>query len=411
MLRSLYEWNATGSDDEFVIFATESLPPALSCFNGHFWTVKSLTVVQPASVREQTLNVVRRIAGEGPHRQVWRRLRAMVQDNADRVVSRPDITQQFHDSGVELCVYPYPLALSFESQVPYVMAVHDLQHRLQPEFPEVSADGQWESREHLFRNGARYATLLLADSEVGKEDILNFYGPYGVSPDQVKVLPFLPASYLVQDISETERQRVRDAYQLPERYLFYPAQFWPHKNHVRIVQALGRLKEEHGVKIEIVFCGSHSRTIREETFREVLSLSRQLGLEKQIHYAGYVPDQDMSGIYAEAVALVMPTFFGPTNIPVLEAWALGCPVLTSDIRGIREQAQDGAVLVDPRSVEAIADGIYRLWTNDNLAQTVVQRGRQLLAAYTPADYQERVIEIVEDAKTRVRQRKYRTSKK
>ena len=51
-----------------------------------------------------------------------------------------------------------------------------LQHRLQPEFPEVSANGEWEWREYLFRNGARYATLLLADSEVGKEDILNFYG-------------------------------------------------------------------------------------------------------------------------------------------------------------------------------------------------------------------------------------------
>jgi glycosyltransferase involved in cell wall biosynthesis len=67
-------------------------------------------------------------------------------------------------------------------------------------------------------------------------------------------------------------------------------------------------------------------------FREVMSLSCQLGLEKEIHYLGYVPNEDMSGIYAEAVALVMPTFFGATNIPILEAWAFGCPVLTSDIR-------------------------------------------------------------------------------
>jgi glycosyltransferase involved in cell wall biosynthesis len=285
------------------------------------------------------------------------------------------------------------------------MAVHDLQHRLQPEFPEVSANGKWEWREHLFRNGTRYATLLLADSEVGKEDILNFYGPYGVTPDRVKVLPFLPASYLVQDVSESERLRVRTSHQLPERYLFYPAQFWPHKNHVRIVQALGLLKEEHGVEIEVVFCGSHTGEIRERTFREVMSLSCRLGLEKDIHYLGYVPDQDMSGIYAGAVALVMPTFFGPTNIPILEAWAFGCPVLSSDIRGIRAQVQDGGVLVDPRSVESIADGIYRLWTNDTLSQTLVERGRRRLAAYTPADYQQRLIQILEEAKMSVRQQK------
>jgi glycosyltransferase involved in cell wall biosynthesis len=60
---------------------------------------------------------------------------------------------------------------------------------------------------------------------------------------------------------------------------------------------------------------------------------------------------------------VMPTFFGPTNIPVLEAWAFGCPVLTSDIRGIREQVGDAALLADPTSVEAIADGIHQLWTD------------------------------------------------
>jgi glycosyltransferase involved in cell wall biosynthesis len=110
----------------------------------------------------------------------------------------------------------------------------------------------------------------------------------------------------------------------------------------------------------------------------------------------------MSGLYAGAVALVMPTFFGPTNIPVLEAWAYGCPVLTSDIRGIREQVGDAGVLVDPRSVESIAEGIHRLWTSKSLAQTLVQRGYQRLGEYTPADYRQRLIEILEEAKIRVR---------
>jgi len=304
-----------------------------------------------------------------------------------------------------------PNSLAFETGIPYVMAIHDLQHRLQPEFPEVSANGAWEVREYLFRNGTRYATLLLTDSEVGKEDILNFYGPYGVTPDRVKVLPFLPACYLAVDVSESERQRVRTIYHLPERYLFYPAQFWPHKNHACIVQALGLLKQEHHIKVPIVFCGSYAGAIRRRTFREVMSLSHQLGLEDQVHYLGYVPDDDMSGLYAEALALVMPTFFGPTNIPVLEAWAFGCPVLTSDIRGIREQVGDAGVLVNLRSAEAIADGIYRLWTDENLRRTLVDRGRQRLAAYTPDDYRKRLIEILEEVKARVRSERPKSAKR
>jgi glycosyltransferase involved in cell wall biosynthesis len=407
MLRALHEWKEKRSEDDFVIFAGEPRHPLLTSLNGRHWTIISLE----QSHQRQTLNFLRHVVGEGPHRKAWRWMRRVIQQrqstalNPDVVRSRPDLAPKFVSSGSELVFYPVPQSLSFEVGIPYVMAIHDLQHRLQPEFPEVSANGEWEWREYLFRNGARHATLLLADSEVGKEDILHFYGPYGVTPDQVKVLPFLPACYLGADISESERHRLRRTYQLPQRYLFYPAQFWPHKNHTRIVQALGLLKQAHNLKIPAVFCGANTGAIRERNFRDMMSLACRLGVENEIRYLGYVPDEDMSGMYAGAVALVMPTFFGPTNIPVLEAWSFGCPVLTSDIRGIREQVQDAAVLVDPRSVEAIAEGIYQLWTDANLRLALCDRGRARLAVYTPDDYRRRLIAIVEEAKARVQSEK------
>jgi glycosyltransferase involved in cell wall biosynthesis len=415
ILHVLNQWKSDGCEDHFVLFTDEITHPAVATgTNGDGWIIK------PLQRPSQVLNMLRRIIGEGPHREMWRWLRLQMSQHPilrKPALPDPDVVRYeveanrwFNNCGVDLMIYPAPTPLSFEAGVPYVMAIHDLQHRLQPEFPEVSANGEWERREYRYRNGARCATLLLADSEVGKEDILNFYGPYGVTPDQVKVLPYLPACYLATDVSQSERQRVRAIYRLPERYLFYPAQFWPHKNHIRIVQALGLLKQKHKLDIPAVFCGSYTGEIRERIMRDVMSLSSQLGLEKQIHYLGYVPDQDMSGIYAEAVALVMPTFFGPTNIPILEAWAFGCPVLTSDIRGVREQAQDAAVLVDPRSIEAIADGIYRLWTDENLACRLANLGRQRLGSYTPDDYYRRLIEILEEAKARVYSQKSNSAK-
>ena len=410
MLRALHEWTDSRCEDEFVVFSLEAPKSVLESLNGRGWTFKALVLEQSPSRQQKILDVLRGFVGEGPHREAWRWLRRQLQPDPYAAQSRPDIEQWFRSCGVELMLYAAHTSLPFEAGVPYVMAIHDLQHRLQPEFPEVSANGEWEAREYYLRNGARYATLLLADSEVGKEDILNFYGPYGVTADQVKVLPYLPASCLAVDVSESEQQQVQMKYRLPDRYLFYPAQFWPHKNHSRIVQALGLLKQEHCLKIPVVFCGSPTGEIRERAFHEVMSLSSQLGLEKEICHLGYVPDEDMSAIYARAAALVMPTFFGPTNIPVLEAWAFGCPVLTSDIRGIREQVGDAAVLVNPRSVEAIADGIYRIWMDQNLGRMLGERGRQRLATYGPDDYRRRLIEILEEAKTRVRSEKLRGSK-
>jgi glycosyltransferase involved in cell wall biosynthesis len=227
------------------------------------------------------------------------------------------------------------------------------------------------------------------------------YGEYGITPDRVKVLPFLPASYLAEDVPEAEKRRVGEIYDLPEQYLFYPAQYWPHKNHSRVVEALGLLKQEHRLEVPIVLCGTYAGTIREATFKQINSLSRRLHIENQILHIGYVPDDDISALYATAAGLVMPTFFGPTNIPVLEAWALGCPVLTSDIRGIREQVSDAAILVDPKSAEAIADGIYRLLTEDDLRETLVTKGRQRLALYGPADYRSLLFDVLKEAETRV----------
>jgi glycosyltransferase involved in cell wall biosynthesis len=292
-------------------------------------------------------------------------------------------------------VYPAVHPFSFESGVPFVVAVHDLQHRLQPHFLEVSANGEWEHREYVFPHAIDRATLVLADSEVGREDIISLYG----SPeDRVKVLPFPPP--IAVDVSDDEARRVALKYELPDLYGFYPAQFWPHKNHARIVQAVA-VARDRGVDITVAFAGSHTGGIREQCHAEVRRLVGELGLERQIRFLGYVPDQDVPPLYAGARALVMPTFFGPTNIPVLEAWQFGCAVLSSDIRGIREQVGDAGVLVDPGSVEHLAEGLVRLWTDDSLYADLVRSGSERVARYTFDDFADRLRAILDEAAQRL----------
>jgi len=293
--------------------------------------------------------------------------------------------------------------ISFEARIPYIMPVHDLQHMLQPEFPEVSANGEWEQREYLFRNGIRNAILILVDSEVGKEDVLRFYGRYGISPDRIRIIPFLPANYLSVHVPPKLRAEIRRRYSLPKRYLFYPAQFWAHKNHVRIVKAIALLREQAGAEIHMVFCGANTTATQKQTYLEVMTLVCELNISDQVHYLGYVPDEDMSGLYAEAAGLVMPTFFGPTNIPILEAWAFGCPVVTSDIRGIQEQVGDAGLLVDIRSVEGIAAGMLRVWRDHQLRDELARRGRRRLESYTPEEFQLRLSDIVRTTSKLIRE--------
>ena len=90
----------------------------------------------------------------------------------------------------------------------------------------------------------------------------------------------------------------------------------------------------------------------------------------------------------------MPTFFGPTNIPQLEAFALGCPVATSRIYGIPEQVGNAAMLFDPTSISEIQTCLVKLWTDDGLCAELVSRGTAHAAKWGPPQFQERFREIV-----------------
>ena len=339
------------------VFAKPSLRAALPPLKGH-WSVESLGRSEPPP-RQPLLDALRRVIGEGPHREAWRRLRASKGAAAGRTSRCGQGGGSAAYSRRVSSLPPGPCRLSVPAiawpsrrTFLYVMAVHDLQHRLQPEFPEVSADGEWEWREYLFpqRHALRDAAARRLRGRKRRHPQLST-DPTASPRIGSRFCRFCRRAIWSPDVSESERQRVRSNVSSAERYLFYPAQFWPHKNHTRIVQALGLLKQAHGADIPIAVL----RLARRRHPRAHISARswrpRRVSASNLRHTStrGYVPDEDMSGLYAGAVALTMPTFFGPTNIPVLEAWAYGCPVLTSDIRGIREQVGDAGVLVDPRS--------------------------------------------------------------
>jgi glycosyltransferase involved in cell wall biosynthesis len=395
-----------GRDDEFVLLA-DGLSNGDSVLNGTTWEIASVT---PPGASTRVVQRLKHVARNRLPAQVqehlngaWQRLDRWGETPTGLTPRRrPEVRAWFDRLQIDLVLYPASMPLSFEVGTPYVFAVHDLQHRLQPEFPEVSAGDEFANREYVFHNGVRDATIVLTDSEVGKEDVLNLYGDL-IAPERVAVLPFLPA--VPETVTVDDRERVRREYRLPERFLLYPAQMWPHKNHRRLVEAVAELKNSDGIDVELVFTGSRTGEIRQKTFDALMARVRELGLERQVHYLGYVAGADMAALYGEALGLVMPTFFGPTNIPILEAWSLDCPVITSDIRGVREQAGDAALLADPRSVGAIAEAVRRLWFDEDLRKDLVARGRgghARRALYGREDYATRLSAILDQAAELVR---------
>jgi glycosyltransferase involved in cell wall biosynthesis len=302
---------------------------------------------------------------------------------------------------IDLLFMLSPSLDAFTLRLPFITPILDLNHKLQPEFPEVSAFGELNRRDYFYVNTCRFATLVIVDSEIGKADVLRFYG-HLIDHERIRILPYYPLIREKSFPSQQDCSRVRAKYNLPERYFFYPAQFWYHKNHTLIVQSLKHIADESGEVIPVVFCGAYWSYIMASNFKDVMALAFKLGVADRIHYLGPVPDEDMAALYSLCTGLVMPTFFGPTNLPPLEAWHFGRPVITSDIRGVREQNADASLLVDPRSPKALAEAMQGLWHDKTLCLELAERGKKRLASYSWNSFVDNVAAVFSDAVQRVR---------
>jgi glycosyltransferase involved in cell wall biosynthesis len=309
-----------------------------------------------------------------------------------------NVARAYRDAGIDFVLQLSPHYAPFVARTPFVVPIFDLNHRIQPEFPEVSAFGGIERREYIHINICRFATFVLVDSEVGKDDVLRFYGQY-IGEDRIRVLPYYPPIAQTPPPNAGQLAAVAAKYGLPKRFFFYPAQFWRHKNHELILRA-AKLLLDQGEVVPFVFCGAYSDYFRARNFIELRTLASQLRVP--IYYVGAVPAEDVAALYCLSAGLVMPTFFGPTNIPPLEAWHYGRPVIASNIRGMREQIGDAGLLVDPRSPADLASALLRLWKDDRLGAELAGRGKILLSAYSWPTYVESVVSLLTEACERVR---------
>jgi glycosyltransferase involved in cell wall biosynthesis len=439
VLEALDSLRAEPGGDEFILFPPDILHwfpdsvaesrAVLSSFAERGWTLKPLA----PEPRRAVVSLLRRLVGDGPHREAWRRWRWGPQSRRDVLETRlqraltqrpnretnldswhgdpdtprfrPAMHRWFRNCGIELMLYTFNHSLAFECGIPFVMPIHGVEHRLYPEVEE-HADlqyGSGDGYEYQIRNAVRYATLMMVNSPFVKDDILNHYQACLNDPGRIRILPYIPACHGNGEVPLVELRRVQMAYHLPERYLIYPAQFWPSKNQLGVVHALGLLKQGQGLRIPVVFCGSHAGGIRERYFERIRDRARQFGIEDQVYCLGQVPYKDMPALYARSTALIMPTFFPSPTLPPLEAWTCGTAVIISDHRrGLREQVGDGAVLVDPYSAESIAAAITQVWSDPALRQRLIERGRERLTKHTPADFRRGLQAILEEAKELLR---------
>lgn len=249
-----------------------------------------------------------------------------------------------------------------------VVTLHDLIWLHRPAEWEASPRAHRAMR-ILVGHCVRHADRVLADSAASAADIEI---TLGVPRERIGIAPLgVRAPSAAVAASEGE---LRSRLQLEgARVVLCVAQKRPYKNLHRLIRALAEIEEQ----VVLVLPGSP--TAYEAELR---ALAEELGVRTRVRFLDWLSDDELNGLYALASAFVLPSLIEGFGLPLLEAMARGVPVACSNVSALQEVAGGAALLFDPERQEEVTAAVRRLLEDGALAERLVARGRERVAAYT-----------------------------
>lgn len=251
---------------------------------------------------------------------------------------------------------------------PSIYNPHDLQHL---HYPQFFTTATLTSRETIYPAACRLAHTVVVGSRWIKDDVVR---QYNINPAKIQIIPWAAPTHAYPPISQEDLTRVAERYALESPFCVYPAVTWPHKNHIRLLEALALLRDQRGLRVNLACTGSRW----DDHWPNVEARVRELRLENQVKFLGFVPDADLRAIYRLSQFLVLPTLFEADSCPIHEAWVEDVPVASSNSTALPEQVADAGLLFDATDVTSIADAVQQLATDAQLREDLKRRGRRRL---------------------------------
>ncbi len=264
-------------------------------------------------------------------------------------------------------------------EVPTVVTINEVQYH---ELPQNFSALERRYRRWAYDGSARSAEIVIAISQYVADKLVERVGipadrielaHYGIDHDVFRVGPVEGDEQLLAPL------------RLPERFVFYPANLWPHKNHLRLLDALAQLEDD---EIVLVLAGQDYGRLEQLEQR-----ARSLGIERQLRHVGHHPAGTLAALYRRAEAMVYPSLHEGFGLPPLEAMGCGCPVASATNTSLAEVCGEDVVALDAEDVDSIAQAIARVTADSELRATLRERGLERAKRFSWAAAAARHLEI------------------
>ena len=290
----------------------------------------------------------------------------------------------------DLIISPYVSTESKFTDKPLLMCPQDTRHLYKKlELNSFIKKLKYFLAEKSYIKTLQKASIIIVEANYIKEDIINYYK---INYEKIKICVTPPDYEMFTQICNSRFEQIQQKYNLYPNFLFYPAHFIEDKNHINLLRAIKLIKDKYGELINLVLVGS-----KKNNFENVMSEIKNLSLQNQVKYLGYVPDEDMPYLYKLSTALVMPTLFESVSLPIWEAFYLGAPVVSSNICALPEQVGDAGLVFNPNNIEDMAEKIYKIWNDESLRKELVNRGYERIKNLTLENYSKQWEEIIREA--------------
>jgi glycosyltransferase involved in cell wall biosynthesis len=305
------------------------------------------------------------------------RLLAMAAAGAAPWLAARDVPSDF-----DVLHHPVTVPIPRLRGVPTVTTVFDLQHH---ELPQFFSRGERAYRRRAYDGAARRADLVLTISEYSRRKLIELAG---IPAERVEAIHLGIDHVRFNPEPTAADEELRERLGLPDRYIVYPANLWPHKNHDRLVEALASAPAD----LQLVLTGQDYGKLGELERRATAA-----GVGGRVRHLGYLESEDVPALYRSATAMIFPSLYEGFGSPPLEAMACGCPVACSTRGSLAEVVGDVALPFDPESVEEVAAAIERIVTDDALRSDLRDRGPAHAAKFTWESAARRHVELYEHA--------------